>query len=80
MTRCATITFLTNRQEYDFDYDDDDDGMDDDGGDEENQYYRAKGEMSGRRKLTAALKDDDSEAALKAFRAIVDGQDDKGEW
>jgi COP9 signalosome complex subunit 2 len=56
-------------EEYDFDYDDDDDGMDDDGGDEENQYYRAK-----------ALKDDDSEAALKAFRAIVDGQDGKGEW
>ncbi|RSH79148.1 uncharacterized protein EHS24_001186 [Apiotrichum porosum] len=57
-------------EEYDFDYDDDDDeGMDDEGGDVENQYYKAK-----------SLKEDDPEGALKAFRAIVDDQSDKGEW
>lgn len=27
-----------------------------------------------------ALKEDDPEGALKAFRAIVDDQSDKGEW
>lgn len=27
-----------------------------------------------------ALKEDDSEGALKAFRAMVDMQDEKGEW
>ncbi|KAK6908306.1 hypothetical protein I203_102307 [Kwoniella mangroviensis CBS 8507] len=57
-------------EEYDFDYDDDDDEEDMDGaGDVENQYYKAK-----------ALKEDDSEGALKAFRTIVDDQPEKGEW
>ncbi|KAK1925355.1 endopeptidase [Papiliotrema laurentii] len=56
-------------EEYDFDYDDDDEEMDDVAGDVENQYYKAK-----------ALKEDDAEAALKAFRAIVDEQAEKGEW
>jgi COP9 signalosome complex subunit 2 len=27
-----------------------------------------------------ALKEDDAESALKAFRTIVDNQPDKGEW
>ncbi|TXT13292.1 hypothetical protein VHUM_00659 [Vanrija humicola] len=57
-------------EEYDFEFDDDDDdAMDDDGGDVENQYYKAKG-----------LKEDDAEAALKAFRTIVDDEPEKGEW
>ncbi|WVR06257.1 hypothetical protein IAU60_003287 [Kwoniella sp. DSM 27419] len=58
-------------EEYDFDYDDDDEDIDgmDEGGDVENQYYKAK-----------SIKEDDAEAALKAFRSIVDEQPEKGEW
>ncbi|KAL1408321.1 hypothetical protein Q8F55_005127 [Vanrija albida] len=57
-------------EEYDFEFDDDDDDvMDDDGGDVENQYYKAK-----------SLKEDDAEAALKAFRTIVEDEPEKGEW
>ncbi|CAD6574711.1 MAG: hypothetical protein TREMPRED_001210 [Tremellales sp. Tagirdzhanova-0007] len=59
-----------DEEEYDFDYDDDDDaGMADVTGDVENQYYKAK-----------SLKEDDAEAALKAFRTIADDQVEKGEW
>lgn len=75
------------RQEYDFDYDDDDDAdMDDAGGDIENQYYKAKcmsPSWLGRRfehSWWSALKDDDAQAALKAFRGVVNDQPEKGEW
>ncbi|WRT67670.1 uncharacterized protein IL334_004642 [Kwoniella shivajii] len=57
-------------EEYDFDYDDDEEEEDMDGsGDAENQYYKAK-----------ALKEDDAEGALIAFRQIVKDQSEKGEW
>ncbi|KAL7423214.1 hypothetical protein Q5752_002514 [Cryptotrichosporon argae] len=56
-------------EEYDFDYDDDDDNMDEAADDVENQYYKAK-----------SLKEDDTEAALAAFRTLVDNQSEKGEW
>lgn len=36
-------------------------------------YMRARADM-------LALKEDDQEAALKAFKAIVDEQPEKGEW
>ncbi|ORY31403.1 PCI domain-domain-containing protein [Naematelia encephala] len=61
---------MEDEEEYDFDYDDEDDGaMEDEAGDVENQYYKAK-----------SLKEDNPEAALKAFRAIVDEQTEKGDW
>jgi COP9 signalosome complex subunit 2 len=77
-------------QEYDFDYDDDDDaGMEDDAGDVENQYYKAKCEPNPLLKLDQpegisscelALKEENAEGALKAFRTIVDEQPEKAEW
>jgi hypothetical protein len=33
-----------------------------------------------RRADDVALKEDDAQAALKAFRAVVDDQPEKGEW
>lgn len=30
--------------------------------------------------VAAGLKDDDPEKALKAFKAIVDGEKEKGDW
>jgi len=81
-------TSKLNRQEYDFDYDDDDDAdMDDAGGDIENQYYKAKCTSPISWYIPyvgyswrSALKDDDAQAALKAFRAVVNDQPEKGEW
>ncbi|KIS02210.1 COP9 signalosome complex subunit 2 [Cryptococcus deuterogattii 2001/935-1] len=61
---------IADDEEYDFDYDDDDNDAEEDAvGDVENQYYKAK-----------ALKEDDAQGALKAFRTIVNDQPEKGEW
>ncbi|EJD45749.1 PCI-domain-containing protein [Auricularia subglabra TFB-10046 SS5] len=57
-------------EDYDFDYSDGGDDQEEGGSaDVENQYYTAK-----------ALKDDDPEKALKAFKAIVDAEKEKGDW
>ncbi|KAG8906076.1 hypothetical protein FRB99_007664 [Tulasnella sp. 403] len=62
-------------EDYGFEYSDDDGDNDDRVDDVENQYYKAKGEL-----FSLRLKEDDPEAALKAFRAIVDSQKEKNEW
>ncbi|KAK4687770.1 COP9 signalosome complex subunit 2, partial [Tremellales sp. Uapishka_1] len=75
-------------EDYGFDYEDDDDeaDMEDETGDVENQYYKAKCEVSdlylsvSDETSPQALKEDDSAGALKAFRAIVSEQAEKGEW
>ncbi|KAG9084873.1 hypothetical protein FRC07_013530, partial [Ceratobasidium sp. 392] len=63
------MDYLEGGDEDDFDYSDDGDANDDVDADVENQYYTAKG-----------LKEDDPEAALKAFRKIVDSEKEKGDW
>lgn len=59
--------------------------MDDEGGDVENQYYKAKCTLFAAAvplllANCSALKEDDPDGAIKAFRAIVDDQTEKGEW
>lgn len=57
--------------------------MEDDAGDVENQYYKAKCVSSSSCRTSTdcpALKEDDPQGALKAFRTIVDDQPEKGEW
>ncbi len=66
--------------------------MADETADVENQYYKAKGiaqlhmghlhlpPWADYDNMIPGLKEDDPDAALKAFRAIVDGQAEKGEW
>ncbi|KZV83147.1 PCI-domain-containing protein [Exidia glandulosa HHB12029] len=62
--------YMQDDEDYDFDYSDGGDDQEEGGSaDVENQYYTAKG-----------LKDDDPEKALKAFKAIVDGEKEKGDW
>ncbi|KAG8884992.1 hypothetical protein FRB97_002499 [Tulasnella sp. 331] len=58
-----------SEEDYGFEYSDD--GSDGDRGadDVENMYYKAK-----------ALKEDDPQGALKAFKAIVDSQSQKNDW
>ena len=57
------------QQDYGFDYSDDEDMNDTDTADVENQYYTAK-----------SKKEDDPESALRAFKAIVDNEQEKGDW
>ncbi|ORZ01183.1 PCI domain-domain-containing protein [Syncephalastrum racemosum] len=54
-------------QDYDFDYEDDDDEEPD--ADLENKYYNAK-----------ARKEDDPEGAIAEFQAVVDAEEEKGDW
>jgi len=56
-------------EDYGLEYSDDDADNDGESEDVENLYYRAKG-----------LKEDDPEAALKAFRNIVNNQPEKDTW
>ncbi|KAI0081130.1 PCI-domain-containing protein [Panus rudis PR-1116 ss-1] len=57
-------------EDYGFDYSDDDDGDNQAGAaDVENMYYTAKGK-----------KEDNPEQALKEFRAIVEQEEEKGDW
>jgi len=56
--------------DYGFDYSDDpDEGNDSGSADVENMYYAAK-----------SKREDDPEQALKEFRAIVDQEEEKGDW
>ncbi|KAL1762546.1 PCI domain-containing protein [Schizophyllum commune] len=56
-------------EDYGFDYSDGDDDNDAGAADVENMYYRAK-----------SKKEDDPEEALKEFRAIVDQEQEMGDW
>ncbi|OSD06138.1 PCI-domain-containing protein [Trametes coccinea BRFM310] len=56
-------------EDYGFAYSDDDDGDDAGSADVENMYYTAK-----------SKKEDNPEQALKEFRAIVDKEEEKGDW
>ncbi|KAI0323077.1 PCI-domain-containing protein [Amylostereum chailletii] len=56
-------------EDYGFDYSDGDDGEEGGSADVENLYYTAK-----------SKKEDDPEQALKEFRAIVDQEEEKGDW
>lgn len=56
-------------EDYGFDYSDDGDGQEAESADVENMYYTAK-----------SKKEDDPEQALKEFRAIVDKEEEKGDW
>ncbi|KZT08627.1 PCI-domain-containing protein [Laetiporus sulphureus 93-53] len=56
-------------EDYGFDYSDDDAGDEAGSADVENMYYTAK-----------SKKDDNPEQALKEFRAIVDQEEEKGDW
>jgi len=56
--------------DYGFEYSDGEDGNDEaDSVDVENMYYKAK-----------SKKEETPEDALKEFRAIVDQEDEKGDW
>jgi len=61
----------SDEEDYAFDYSDDGDGDADESGsvDIENLYYQAK-----------AKKEDNPEQALKEFKAIVDQEEEKGDW
>jgi COP9 signalosome complex subunit 2 len=56
-------------EDYDFTYSDGDDANDSGSVDVENMYYTAK-----------SKKEDNPEEALKEFRAIVDQEEEKGDW
>jgi len=56
-------------EDYGFDYSDDGDGNEGESADVENMYYTAK-----------SKKEDDPEQALKEFKAIVDKEEEKGDW
>ncbi|TFY83432.1 hypothetical protein EWM64_g585 [Hericium alpestre] len=56
-------------EDYGFDYSDGDEGEEAGGADVENMYYTAK-----------SKKEEDPEQALKDFRAIVDKEEEKGDW
>ncbi|KAF7307289.1 PCI domain-containing protein [Mycena indigotica] len=56
-------------EDYGFDYSDGDDGNEGESADVENLYYKAK-----------SKKEDNPEEALKEFRAIVDQEEEKGDW
>ncbi|KAH9943987.1 PCI-domain-containing protein [Epithele typhae] len=56
-------------EDYGFAYSDDDDGNEGASADVENMYYTAK-----------SKKEDNPEQALKDFRAIVEQEDEKGDW
>ncbi|KAI9057059.1 PCI-domain-containing protein [Trametes sanguinea] len=56
-------------EDYGFAYSDDDDGDEASSADVENMYYTAK-----------SKKEDNPEQALKEFRAIVDKEEEKGDW
>ncbi|KAA1471383.1 PCI-domain-containing protein [Dentipellis sp. KUC8613] len=56
-------------EDYGFDYSDGEEGDESGSADVENLYYTAK-----------SKKEDDPEQALKDFRAIVDQEEEKGEW
>lgn len=56
-------------EDYGFDYSDGEDADDAGSADVENMYYTAK-----------SKKEDDPEQALKEFKAIVDQEDEKGDW
>ncbi|KAF7302625.1 PCI domain-containing protein [Mycena chlorophos] len=56
-------------EDYGFDYSDGDDGNEAETADVENMYYKAK-----------SKKEDNPEEALKEFRAIVDQEEEKGDW
>mmetsp|Transcript_5622 Transcript_5622/g.13097 ORF Transcript_5622/g.13097 Transcript_5622/m.13097 type:complete len:240 (-) Transcript_5622:1317-2036(-) len=57
-----------DEEEYDFEYEDEED-QDDAIVDIENEYYNAK-----------ALREESSEEALKAFKQVLDMEDEKSEW
>lgn len=56
-------------EDYGFDYSDGEDADDTGSADVENMYYTAK-----------SKKEDDPEQALKEFKAIVEQEDEKGDW
>ena len=62
-----------SNEEYDFEYESgsnsDDDGSDEGEVDLENKYYEAK-----------ELKEDDVDAAIRAFQSLLDKEEVKGEW
>ncbi len=79
------ITHQARLQDYGFDYSDDD-GNDAGSADVENMYYTAKCEYGAGRCTAAhahrntAKKEDNPEQALKEFRAIVEQEEEKGDW
>ncbi|KAH9858261.1 PCI-domain-containing protein [Lenzites betulinus] len=56
-------------EDYGFSYTDGEDGEEEESADVENMYYAAK-----------SKKEDNPEQALKEFRAIVDQEEEKGDW
>lgn len=56
-------------EDYGFDYSDNDEANESGSADVENMYYKAK-----------SKKDDNPEEALKEFRAIVDQEEEQGDW
>ncbi|KAG6878321.1 hypothetical protein C0993_008918 [Termitomyces sp. T159_Od127] len=56
-------------EDYGFDYSDNEEANESGSADVENMYYKAK-----------SKKDDNPEEALKEFRAIVDQEEEQGEW
>ncbi|KAF8963876.1 PCI domain-containing protein [Flammula alnicola] len=56
-------------EDYGFDYSDNEDANESGSADVENMYYKAK-----------SKKEDNPEEALKEFRAIVDQEEEKGDW
>ncbi|KAH7107000.1 PCI-domain-containing protein [Auriculariales sp. MPI-PUGE-AT-0066] len=62
--------YMQDDEDYEFDYSDGGEEAEDSGEvDVENQYYTAKG-----------YKEEEPEKALKAFKSIVDGEKEKGDW
>jgi COP9 signalosome complex subunit 2 len=92
MTRCdshpaAKPGVLSDAQGYDFEYTDGEDGDEGASADAENMYYTAKSTSCPLSTLflksehsNTAKKEDNPEAALKDFRAIVAQEKEKGDW
>lgn len=59
----------SDNEDYGFDYSDGDEADESGSADVENMYYKAKGK-----------KEDNPEAALKEFKAIVDQETEQGDW
>ena len=79
------IVHRIQSQDYGFDYSDED-GNETGSADVENMYYTAKGEFGilcfelRLSKSTVGKKEDNPEQALKEFRAIVEQEEEKGDW
>ena len=92
MLAYGTISFVLThcvRQDYGFDYSEDGSGSESGNADVGNLYYTAKCTFAikysvcttrKRERSALAKREDEPEQALKEFRAIVDQEEEKGDW